>query len=359
MDNVEYAQPGTENAVGQPVLSNVIKDGPNDERLSAPEMGRLWEMFLYNGGAKCQLQYFVAKAQDPEIRGVLEYALQIATTRLNKITQMFNTVGFPVPHGFTDEDVEPNAKRLLSDTFMLVYIRNLVNFELIESQMGLTRAIRTDVKEYYNTCIDQIQDLFKRSDEVLLRKGIFVKPPYIPVPDRVQYVFQDTFFGGLLGDKRPMNALELTHVYTRLQTKMLERAFVLGYSQVVQSQQVQKLLSKGKQMMDNQIDTWSKLLQDEDLPLPMTWEHEITGSSESPFSDKLIMFNMLTLMRNRVTLLGISFPNCIRADIVATFVGASLKLQAYSKDILDLMINSGWLEKIPQTTDRKEIIGQN
>ena len=359
MNNMEYVQPGNGNVEGQPVPYNLIKDGPNDERLSAAEMGHLWEMYLYNGAAKCRLQYFVAKAQDPEIRGVLEYALQTATTHLNKITQMFNTVGFPVPHGFTDEDVEPNAKRLFSDTLMLVYIRSFTNFELVESIVGLIRGIRTDVKEYYNACIDESQELLKRADEVSLRKGVFVKPPYIPVPDRVEYIFQDTFFGGLIGDKRPINALELTHVYTRLQTKMLKRTMVLGFSQVVQSQKVQKILSKGKQMIDKQIDGWTKLLQDEDLPLPMTWEHEITDSSESPFSDKLIMFNMLTMMRNSVTLEGISLPNCVRADIVTAFAGSIVKLQGYSKDILDLMVNSGWLEKIPQTTDRKEIIGQN
>lgn len=355
---MENVQPGTGNVTGQPVPYNVIKDGPNDERLSAAEMGYLWEMYLYNGGAKCQLQYFVAKAQDQEIRGVLEYVLQTMITRLNKITQMFNTVGFPVPHGFTDEDVESNAKRLFSDAFMLVYIRGLVNFELVESLMGLTRAIRTDVKEYYNACIDESQDLLKRADEVLLRKGVFVKPPYIPVPDRVEYVYHDTFFGGLIADKRPINALEVTHVYTRLQTKMLERALILGFSQVVQSQEVQKLLSNGKQMLDEHIDGWSKILQDEDLPLPMTWEHEITDSSESPFSDKLIMFYILTMMRNSVTLQGISLANCIRVDIVTAFAGSIVKLQAYAKDVLDLMINSGWLEKIPQTTDRKKIINQ-
>ena len=356
---MENVQPRTGNeASGQPVTYNAIKDGTNDERLSAAEMGHLWEMYLYNSAKKCQLQYFVAKTQDPEIRVILEYALQTATTRVNSLTQMFNTVGFPIPHGFTDEDVEPNAKRLFSDTFMLVNIRSLVNFELVESLMGLTRAIRTDVKEYYNTCIDQSQELLKKADEVILRKGVFVKPPYIPVPDRVEYVFQDTFFGGVIGDKRPINAFEITHVYTRLQTKMMERALILGFSQIVQSQKVQKLLSKGKQILDKQIDGWSKFLQDEDLPLPMTWEHEITDSSESPFSDKFIAFYLLTLMRNSVTLHGISLANCVRADIVTAFAGTIVRLQAYSKYILDLMISSGWLEKIPETSDRMEIINQ-
>jgi len=356
---MENVQSRTGNASEQPTPFNVVKDGPNDERLTADEMGHLWEMYLYNAGSKCKLQFFVAKALDPEIHAVLQYALEIATTRINKLTQIFNTVGFPIPHAFNDEDVEPNAKRLFSDGLMLVYVNSLVHFEVIESFMGLIGALRVDVAEYYNACIDESQDFHKKAYEVMLRKGLLIKPPYIPVPDRVEYIYQDTFFGGLIGDKRPINTLELCHVYTRLQTKMFERAWILGLSQVTHSQKVQDFLSKGKKLIDKQIDGWSKILQDEDLPIPVSWEHEVTNSAESPFSDKLIMFTMLTMLRNRITQNGISLANCVRSDIVTAFGGTIVALQAYSKDALDLMMNSGWLEKIPQVADRQEIIAKS
>ena len=71
------------------------------------------------------------------------------------------------------------------------------------------------------------------------------------------------------------------------------------------------------------------------------------------------MFTMLTMLRNRITQNGISLANCVRRDIVTAFGGAIVALQAYSKDALDLMINSGWLEKIPQVADRQEIIGKS
>lgn len=71
MENVQLV---TENATGQPIPFNAIKDGPHDERLSTSEIGSLWETYLYNATSKCQLQYFVNKAQDPKIRAVLQYA---------------------------------------------------------------------------------------------------------------------------------------------------------------------------------------------------------------------------------------------------------------------------------------------
>ncbi|KGP76845.1 hypothetical protein JT05_02405 [Desulfosporosinus sp. Tol-M] len=68
MENVQLV---TENATEQPIPFNAIIDGPHDERLSASEIGSLWETYLYNATSKCQLQYFVTKAQDPKIRAAL------------------------------------------------------------------------------------------------------------------------------------------------------------------------------------------------------------------------------------------------------------------------------------------------
>ncbi|HWQ43617.1 MAG TPA: DUF3231 family protein [Desulfosporosinus sp.] len=100
------------NRLTQPQPYYAANDAPSDERLSAFEFGELWEGYMADSSAKCLLQYFVAKAQDPEIRSILEYALQLSTDHLNTMTKIFNSVNFPIPQGFSDEDVEPNAKRL-------------------------------------------------------------------------------------------------------------------------------------------------------------------------------------------------------------------------------------------------------
>lgn len=73
---MENVQSVTENATEQPIPINAIIDSPYAERLSASEIGSLWETYLYNATSKCQLQYFVTKAQDPEIRAVLQYAFR-------------------------------------------------------------------------------------------------------------------------------------------------------------------------------------------------------------------------------------------------------------------------------------------
>jgi len=274
------------------------------------------------------------------------------------MTQMFNSVGFPIPHGFTEEDVEPNAKRLFSDSFMLTYIRYLARYGAIKYFTALTMSIRPDVREFYNLCVDEIQDLHKKADEILIKKGFFSAEAYIPVPERIQYVYEErSMYKGIFGDKRPINALEIAEVFGRLESRFLERPIVLGFNQVIQSQKIKKLFSKAEQVLDNNTHRWGKMLRDEDLPLPASVAHEITDSSESPFSDKLMVFHVLAVFGYGLTAHGIAIASCTRSDIVTAMNASIAETMAWAKDALDLMMQSGWMEKIPQATDRKQIIG--
>ena len=48
-----------------------------------------------------------------------------------------------------------------------------------------------------------------------------------------------------LGNKRPLNVLECTHVFERLETKIAERAILLGFAQVAKDNKVKAYFSKG------------------------------------------------------------------------------------------------------------------
>ena len=159
------------NRLTQPQPYNAANDTPSDERLSAFEFGELWEGYMADSSAKCLLQYFVAKAQDPEIRSVLEYALQLSTDHLNTMTQIFNSVNFPIPHGFTDEDVEPNAKRLFSDGYMLTYIRYVARYGAIKYSTGLTTSTRPDVMNSIIAVLMKFRICRRKLTKCCLRKA--------------------------------------------------------------------------------------------------------------------------------------------------------------------------------------------
>ena len=336
---------------------NVIKEFPFDERLSAWELSQLWSIYQANSSMQCILQYFVSQAQDPEIKTMLNDALNAIPPQLSTMIKIFNSVGFPIPHGFSDEDVEPNAKRLYSDSLMLTYLRLFNKFGLVKLAHALPLAMRPDVREYLNSALVTAQNLLNKTEDLIAKKGMAVKPPYTPIPDRVIYVTDQSYYGGLFGKQRPMNILELTHVFERLESKISEGAILLGFCQIAKDEKVKAYASKGVNVYDKRIARLTSVLKDEDLPVPLQWRSEVTDSTESPFSDRLILFHIMSSIAFSVTASGFALGNCTRTDLLALFAKAILDLQSFGKDGFDLMIEKGWMEEIPLTADRNKIIG--
>jgi hypothetical protein len=336
---------------------NTVKNVPCDERLSSSEMSQLWLGYQTVSSRKCILQYLIAKAQDPEIKSLFTDTLNEVNWQLSTATDIFNSVGFPIPHGFTDEDVEPNAQRLYSDSLMLTYYNMFtrLRFSLVAYAIPLTT--RPDVREFFNSALVHEQNFFNKSEDLLNKKGINAKPPYTPVPEKVNYIENQTWYGDLFGGKRSINVLELTHVFQRLETKLIESAIHLGFTRVVKDPKIKAYLLKGLDVLDKEIKRWSTILHKENLILPRSWRNEVTNSVESPFSDKLILFQTLLSVTYSVSVNGFALANCNRKDLLAAFTEAEIELASYGKDGLDLMIAHGWMEEIPLVADRNEIIG--
>jgi len=177
---MEISQQGLQQ-VNAPVPSEK-KNFSYDERLSSWEMSQLWLIYQANSSIQGILQYFVATTQDPEIKAVLNDALNGITLQLSTVTKLFNSVGFPIPDGFGDKDVKLNAKRLYSDSLMLTWLRKIIKFGLVKLSHALPLASRPDVRDYLNSALVSTQSLFNKAQDLLTKKSIAIKPPYTPVP---------------------------------------------------------------------------------------------------------------------------------------------------------------------------------
>jgi hypothetical protein len=93
--------------------------------------------------------------------------------------------------------------------------------------------------------------------------------------------------------------------------------------------------------------------------MPIDWRSEITDSTESPFSDRLMLFHKMFDITYSVTANGFALGNCTRTDLVTAFVKATIDLKALGKDGMDLLVENGWMEDIPLVADREKIISSN
>jgi hypothetical protein len=82
---------------------------------------------------------------------------------------------------------------------------------------------------------------------------------------------------------------------------------------------------------------------------------EVTNSTVSPFSDKLMMFHIAGLIASGIAQYGISISVSPRRDIGVMYTRLMAEIAKYSEDGANIMINNGWMEEPPKAADRDEL----
>lgn len=113
--------------------------------LTTGEMSGLWAQYLNDTVAVCVNSYFLEKVEDEEVRPIVEFALNTAKENLSIMQDLFKKEKFPIPIGFTEKDVNPKAPKLLSDSFMLMYLRHLGVIAMAASCAAQSVSTRPDV----------------------------------------------------------------------------------------------------------------------------------------------------------------------------------------------------------------------
>jgi hypothetical protein len=324
-------------------------------RLTSSEIAQLYTTYLNDSLSKCVMLYYANTVEDSDIYAIIKFALSLSEKHLKTIEEIFKTVNHPIPHGFGDPDVNVNAKKIFTDTFMLRYLKQMATLGLGNYSEALNVSAREDVRNFFTHCLQSSIELSNKADDILLSKGLYIRPPYIDIPSKIEFVEKQSYIHGLLGDTRPLNVQEITQIFINLQTNILGKAFTMGLSQTAESERVRNFVLRGKDISQKHVDVFSDMLKKEDLPYPIPYDAEVLNSTEQVFSDKLIVFHVAALNSLGIANYGKSISKSLRADVIASFARLSAEVAQYTKDGMDIMLDNHWLEKFPETADRKAL----
>ncbi|RIX48652.1 DUF3231 family protein [Paenibacillus nanensis] len=329
---------------------------PANIELSCTEIGGLWGTYMQESMTVCFLMYFLHHLQDGQIIPLAEEAMQISKDRVNKIKKLFLAENFPIPAGFSDADVNLSAPPLFHDTFTLSFIYMMNRLSMINYSFTASNNVRLDVLDFFNECLHTSTEMFGKAVRMMLEKGIYDRPPKMNYPNKVEYVHKASFLDGVIGAKRPLNAIELSEMFFNIERNYFSVIIMLGFAQVMEDKKLKDQIIRGKKLSEEQIELFNKLLMEEDLLGTVTVSMEVTESTVSPFSDKFI-FSMINIL-NSVDILLISHALSLsmRADLTANYTKIITKVMSYAKDIFDIVVERQWLEQPPLTTDRKQLI---
>lgn len=325
-------------------------------RLTAAEMATLWTQYISETMATCIFIHFLKKVEDTEIRSVIEYASSVSLKHMQTISDIFKHEKYPIPIGFTNNDVNVEAPRLFSDSFFLMYLKNMATLGMASSSVAVAMVTRSDVSDFFMECVASATELHNKARKVLLSKGIYVRPPFISVPERVDFVKKQNFLTGFFGQRRPLHAIEITHLFSNVQTNSIGKVMMLGFAQVAKDSEVKNYMVRGKQIANKHMEIFSSILVEEDLPAPMSWDSHVLDSTVSPFSDKLMMFLTAALTAAGIGNYGAATSASARRDLGVHYARLAQEIAAFAEDGTNIMIDRGWMEEPPQADNRKELI---
>ncbi|TXC92887.1 DUF3231 family protein [Metabacillus litoralis] len=330
-----------------------------DIKLSTSEIAHLWGTYINDSMANCVLQYYLKNVDSQDIKGLLQFALEISQNHLLFLTDLFEKNKFPIPVGFHKQDVNKDASRLFSDEFYLYYLKNMAFIGGNGYSLALGNSARKDIRNFFIKAIQSSSQLYDKTADVLLEKGLYVRPAQINIPNKVDFITKNSFLTGWFGERRPLTSVEIMNLSFNIERNALGRSLLTGFQQVAQDKDVKEFLSKGIKIASKHVEIFGSILSESSLPAPMAWNTHATESTDYTFSDKLIMFHSAALTAASTSHYGTSIGTSPRRDIGLHYSRLIMEILKYGEDGTNIMIKNGWLEQPPTATDRDALKNKN
>ncbi|MCT8136722.1 DUF3231 family protein [Anaerobacillus sp. CMMVII] len=325
--------------------------------LTSSEIGSLWTSYMNDSMSKCVLSFMIKHVHDEDIYPVIEQALTLTKAHLEKLTLLFQAENYAIPTGFTESDLNPNAPSLYTDTFCLTYINHMAKVGMLGNSGFLSMSAREDLIDFYTSALVETTKLYNQGTKIALEKGVYVRSPYIPVPQKIDFIDKKNYFSGFsfLNKQRPLNSIEISHLFMNIQTNLIGMKLALSFAQTSPLKAVQEFMIRGSEISQKHVKVFSGTLLDNHIPSPISSDVCITDSTIPPFSDKLMMFHMSLLSATGTGNYALAASASQRSDIVLNYERLSIEIGQYAKTGANIMIENNWLEQPPGTTDKEKL----
>ncbi|WP_100372138.1 DUF3231 family protein [Bacillus sp. FJAT-45037] len=329
-------------------------------RLTSAEIATLWAQYQSDSASLCMLDYFFNKAEDKEIKGIIKEAISLGTQHLERIQSFFKQEKQVIPIAFNKkEHVNIEAPRLYSDSYVAVFLFQMSKIGMSTYSTSLGYAVRDDITTFYSSCLRETEKLFIMCKEVLIKKGLYSRSPYFPAQEQVEFINKQSFVLDLLGEKRPLTAIEVSHLYHNTLRNLLGIATLLGFCQSAKTKELTDYFQRGIKIAEKHIELCGKKMRNEHLPVAKSHSSDVTDSTEPVFSEKLMLFYVLSLNALGIEFYGTAIAQSPRLDLGAMYNKLMLDVQLYAEDGANLMIKNRWLEQPPSAFDRKDLANEN
>jgi hypothetical protein len=325
-------------------------------RLTAPETGYLWAGYLVDHMSSCLLVRFHSQAKDQEIKELLHAAMSFGQAQLEKRRELMKEEGIPLPAGFSfEEDIHMAVPPVFSDKIYGSYLLTASRLGLVFHANALAHAIREDLREFAAESLHGTGRLYNRVMALLLEKGEYLRPPVVTSQDQAEFIRKPSFLNGFLGDRRPLTGIEIAGIYSSMELGLLVSVLNTAFAQVTKDPEVKEQFLKAKEMAEGHVKSLSHMLQQDELHGPVSFLSEIGGSTEAPFSDRLMLCHAAGLNSSLIEAYGYVLGYSMRNDLAMLYMKQIGQAGVTAESMSKLLMEREWLEKPPGALERVEV----
>lgn len=328
---------------------------PSQIALTSGELGFLWESYRCETMFLCTFKYFINVVDDADIVKHFQSGIVITEKHIEMIKNVLLNEDFPIPNGFSEDDVNLKAPKLFSNETALHLLKQITDtrFEVYSKHLKMTT--RLDLRALCNELLTNYNRYCHEVTETLLNKGLYVRYPQIEIPEDVDYVKKKRYLTGWLGERRPLEATQIAQLSLNIQRNTLLKTMLIGFTQTVENKKLKEILETGKKKTDEMVDSFNLFLKDVDIEAPIPSGLEVTTSTKAPFSDKLVLDFLLDITRCAIYFYGEALAVSTRRDLFAFYGKTINATTVYAHQIIGLAIELGYLEQPPIATDHEEV----
>lgn len=338
------------------LIGGCFMENNNDHiQLTSAEMGKLWITYMGNTMSTCVLSYYLQHVEDKDIKKILASALNTSESLMQGVKDIFIQEDFPLPVGFTEEDVNLRAPRLFSDEFYPHYLKYVSKAGMSIYSIAIPLMSREDIREFFINALNSTVKLVTEVNNVLMAKGLLINPPQIPIPQKVDFIKKQNYLKGFFGNIRSLHALEIAHLYDNNDNNITSKALLIGFTQVAKDEKIREFFIRGKELTNKHIEISSQQLHEDNLPSPPLLDHLVSESTFSPFSDKLMLAHKIDMFSMKIRTAGNAISLNGRKDLGGMYAKFLMDIGLYVEDGANIMIDNGYMEQPPKAANRDNL----
>lgn len=326
--------------------------------LVSSEISGIWNSLMGESLFSSIIKTFGNKTEDNEVNVIIQNNINLSIKRIEMLTNMLEQKGLPVPESFGDKEINLNAPQLYTDYFYLQYLIYASKVAMQNYTVLLSEVSCTEIRDYFSKCVNDSIALYNDVTNLCLARGIFVKMPFIEVSPHIEYEKNENTILTWFGKKRPLFASEITDIVYNVYGSEQRKMMLCGFKQVCTNKPLCEIIQNGIDFATAHNKEFTSILTDEDIQMPTYSSAYLTNSTESPFSDKLMINKILLMCSVKITNLGVGLANTRRSDLQKLYVKYLDDIMKYAQDTMSVMIDNKWLEEPPQAIKHEDLINK-